>query len=111
MPPRNFSKHIQGKADDAGDSRKILVQGKERGAVFGSDRRNQGIRCRYGNALRTGCSENPRSLPIRWESLRFEDFPLRKIMFDATYVALEPLQDFGDDNPSERKRLRVGGQA
>lgn len=58
------SKYIYWKSDDVGDSRKVLVQGEQCGAVFESDRGDQGIGGCHGNAFRPGRPKNVGSLSI-----------------------------------------------
>ncbi len=102
------SKHIDGEPDGTGDSREVLVQGKERSAMFQCNRCDQSVDGRKGDTLRTRGPKDARCFSICRKSLRFEHVPLRQILLQATNVTLKALQNLRDDHSCECKRLCVG---
>ena len=58
-------------------------------------------------SLRMAETENSSRFAVGGEAKRFEHFPLRKKMLDVIDVTLQALQDLGDDNARESKRLSI----
>src|SRR5260370_7079813 len=98
---------MQWKSSQARDPRKILVQSEHAGAMLQRNRGNEHIRSCKAHTLGTPHPENRCRLSIGPEASGLQQFPLRKIVFDAVGISRETLKDFGNHHPRQPKWLAV----
>lgn len=102
---------MQRQPGETRDSREILVQSKDAGAMLERNGRDESIYGCQTNSFGAPQAENRSGFAVGLEASGLKHLPLRKIMFYLADVPRETLKNLGDHYSGERKRLGVADHA
>jgi len=98
---------IKREASQACDARKILVECEDANAMLQSDSRDEYIDRCEAHPLGPSQAKNRCCFPVCTKAAGLQQVPLGKVVFDTAYIPCQPLKDFCDHHPCERKGLSV----
>ena len=101
---------VQSKRGESGDGGEILVPGEQGRMVLNRNGRDQGVHGGHAETIRAGQPGNRGCFTIGGKAARLQHRKPGKVKVDAIYIARQPLQNLGYDDPGQRDRSALGDQ-